>query len=154
MGVPASRGSGKYNNRIGKFTPRNPEKFRGQYPIIFKSKLESRMMVYLDNNTNVKAWVYEPKPIPYIDKSSKNHPRRNYWIDFMAEMFINDVLKKVWIEVKSKGETVKPRKRNGVLIVESVKTYIKNLSKWAAAKELAKRSGAIFIIATEDFFKQ
>ena len=153
MAVPARR-SKRYNNRIGKFTPRNKQKFKGKYPIIFKSKLEAKMMLYLDNNQNVKSWTYEPLPIPYIDKSDNNR-RKNYYLDFAAEMYINNRMRRIWIEVKSKAETKKPRKnRKGVLIVEQVRTYVQNLCKWSAAKKLAKQRNAEFMIVTEDFFKQ
>ena len=153
MPVPA-RKSKKYNNKIGKFTPRNKQKYKGKYPIIFKSKLEAKMMLYLDNNQSVKSWSYEPIPIPYYDKSDNNR-RKNYYIDFVAEMYINNRFRKVWIEVKSKAETKKPRKsKNGLVLVESVRIYLQNLCKWNATKKLAKQRNAEFIIVTEDFFKQ
>lgn len=145
--------SGKYKNKVGRFKPKNPEKFRGSYPLIYKSKLEARMMLYLDSNQNVKSWIYEPMAIKYIDKSDKNKIK-NYWIDFAVEILVNSVVKRFWIEVKSSGETKKPRGKNQTTtLLESTKTYVKNLCKWTAAKELAKKRGAEFIIVTEEFFK-
>lgn len=154
MAIPASSRSGKYNNKVGQFTPNNPDRYRGKYPIIFKSLLEAKMMLYLDINENVKSWTYEPLSIEYIDHSSKKRKRR-YWIDFMAEMYVNNVLKRVWIETKSSGETKRPtNKRNSMALLESTKTYIKNVSKWKAAQALAKKHGAEFMIITEEFFKR
>ena len=40
---------GKYNAaKTGKFFPMNPGKYKGSYPLIFKSALEYRAMRYLD----------------------------------------------------------------------------------------------------------
>lgn len=154
MSVPAKQHSGKYRNIIGKFTPQHPEKYKGKHPIIFKSKLEAKTMLYLDSNQNVKHWAYECFSIPYIDRSDRNR-KKNYWVDFMVEMVINGAVKRLWIETKSAGETRKPtRSKNSRVLLESTKTYIKNLSKWSAAKALAKRQGAEFMIITEEFFKQ
>lgn len=154
MGVRATPHSGKYRNIICKFTPQYPEKYRGKYPIILKSKLEARMAFYLDNNQNVLAWTYEPTSIPYVDRSDHNR-KKNYWVDFLVEMTINGTLKRLWIETKSAGETKKPtRTKSSIGLLESTKTYIKNLSKWTAAKALAKQRGAEFMIVTEAFFKK
>jgi len=154
MGVKATAHSGKYRNIIGKFTPNHPEKYRGSYPLVYKSKLEARMMLYLDSNQNVKSWVYEPASIQYIDKSDRNR-KKNYWIDFMVEMVVNGTLKRLWIEVKPSCETHKPTgNKYTSTLLESTKTYIKNLCKWTAAKQLAKHRGAEFMIVTEDFFKK
>ena len=57
----------KYNSISGTYHPSNPEKFLGKYEPIYKSKLEAKMMFYLDHNENVVKWNYEAFPIKYID---------------------------------------------------------------------------------------
>jgi hypothetical protein len=91
----------KYNNTVGTYHIRNKEKYMGQYDPIYKSKLEAKMMFYLDHNPGVVKWNYEAFPIKYIDESSGGK-MRNYYIDFVAIVKSGNSLQTVWIEVKSR----------------------------------------------------
>ena len=137
----------------GVFKPKHPEKYKGHGQIVFKSLLEAKMMFYLDNNPKCTAWWAEPFSIAYFDKSTNK--RRQYFIDFVAEIQTEGVVKETyWIETKNIGETRPPSgKYMTHAMLESTKTYIKNLSKWKAASEAAKRHGAKFLVITDDFFK-
>lgn len=147
--------SGKYNSLHGIFTPINPEKYKGKGLPQFKSKLELKMMAYLDKSSAVIDWCYEPFAIKYEDKSvlDKNGRGivRKYYIDFIATIKSGAVLKKTWIEVKSINEVSLSKKslRN----VNENTLYIKNMSKWVVARKLAKQYGYNFMIVTDKDLK-
>lgn len=137
----------KYNNTVGTYHIRNKEKYMGQYDPIYKSKLEAKMMFYLDHNPGVVKWNYEAFPIKYIDESSGGK-MRNYYIDFVAVVKSGNSLQTVWIEVKSEAETHPPGKRASKN-QKAVDLWIKNQSKWKAAKALAESKGHKFIVISE-----
>lgn len=138
----------KYNNTVGTYHVRNKEKYIGRYDPIYKSKLEAKMMFYLDHNENVVKWNYEGFPIKYIDESS-NNTVRNYYIDFIAVVKANEKLQTVWIEVKSESET-KPPGKKASKNPQAVALWIKNQSKWKAAKKLAESRGIKFVVISEN----
>ena len=137
----------KYNNVSGTYFPLNKEKFLGNYNPIYKSRLEYKMMYFLDHSPGVVKWNYEPMSIKYIDESSNNKVR-NYYIDFTAVVKDADRLQTVWIEVKSESETHPPGKRASKNPL-AVKTWIKNQSKWKAARLLAESRGIKFVVISE-----
>lgn len=140
----------KYNNRSGIYHVKNREKYLGKQDPKFKSKLEARMMFYLDHNQSVISWKYEPFPIKYVDKSS-NNKIRNYYIDFVATVLgENNKPQTVWIEVKSSNEIRKPRfKKQNINERVSALIWLKNQSKWDAATKLASKYGIKFVIISE-----
>lgn len=137
----------KYNNVVGTYHVRNKSKFIGNYDPIYKSKLEAKMMFYLDHNDKIVKWNYESFPIKYIDESSNNKVR-NYYIDFTAVVNTGTKLQTIWIEVKSESETKPPGKRASKNL-KAVETWIKNQSKWKAARKLAESRGIKFIVISE-----
>ena len=136
----------KYNNAVGTYHVRNREKYMGQYDPIYKSKLEAKMMFYLDHNENVVKWNYEAFPIKYLDESTNKI--RNYYIDFIAIVKAENKLQTVWIEVKSESETHAPGRRASKN-QKAVELWIKNQSKWKAAKRLAESKGHKFVVISE-----
>lgn len=144
--------NGKYNSISGTFYPANRAKYLGTQLPIFKSKLEWRMMKYLDSSPSIVTWKYEPTGLRYICGLDQRY--HTYYIDFVATIRIdNTKTKKVWIEVKSKRETEKPtlsaKKSKRTILLEN-QTWIKNQSKWVAAKLEASKLGYEFLIITED----
>jgi hypothetical protein len=143
--------SGKYKSLHGTYAPVNMDKYRGKGLPQFKSRLELKLMCYLDKSSAVTEWCYEPFSIKYEDKSvldaNGQGVIRKYYVDFTATIKTGVVIKKVWIEVKSINEVLlsKKAKRN---ILEN-QTYIKNMSKWIVAKKLAKSHGYEFMIVTD-----
>jgi hypothetical protein len=137
--------NGKYNNKCGVYTPIHREKYLGQYNPIFKSLLEYRMMRYLDESSSIEKWVYEPGGISYLDESTDK--KRHYYIDFMAVVKPKEGNEKtVWIEVKSEKETKPPKNPKNL---RDLALWVKNQSKWKAAREMAARRGAEFLVVTE-----
>lgn len=138
---------GKYSNaKTGKYIPLNVEKYEGNQLPVYKSKLEHKMMRYLDSNPNVIRWSYEKFAIDYLDMSSRPPKRRKYYIDFVA--YVKGpagMIKKIWIEVKDSSETKKPNPKK----LMECQTYQKNLSKWRQAEVTARNNGAEFKIITE-----
>lgn len=143
--VANNKKRGKYSNaKTGKYIPLNPQKYMGSELPVFKSSLEQRMMMYLDKNTNILQWSYEPTSIKYFDKS-RNKVRR-YYIDFTAVVKAGLVTKKVWLEIKPECETIKPKNPNNI---KANLTYLTNCCKWEAAEKLAKSRGFEFHLITE-----
>ena len=116
--------------------------------------LERIAFRYADINPKVKYFSIEPFNIPYV-KPLDNKVHR-YFIDMYLE-FING--SKFIVEIKSKGETIrpiKPKKLTSKSILnykESVETFIVNQAKWKSAKEFAKEKNLKFVILTEEQLK-
>lgn len=111
-------------------------------PIIYRSSYEKRFIEYLENNKNVEAWGSECTPIEYVDAyDNKTH---TYYPDYIA--LINGVY--YLFEVKPYNQCVAP---SSIVPKDSYqwKTYIKNVSKWKAAKTLCESKGMKFQIITE-----
>jgi len=141
---------GKYHQ--GRFTPQNPEKYKGDARnIIYRSSWEVDFMRWCDRNENILEWGSEEFFINYLDPTS-NKVRR-YYPDFIIKVQESDgSIKKYIIEVKperqTKPPTQSPNKQRKTYITEAL-TYEKNLAKWRAAKEFCDDRGIIFKIITE-----
>ena len=142
----------------GKFIPPS-DKFmksfnESEMSVEYKSSLELKTLRYADYNKHIIRFSCEPFHIKYI-KPLDNKEHR-YFIDFFFE-FANG--EKFIIEVKSKGETVppkKPRKKTQKSLLNyqrAIITYSTNTAKWKAAKVFAKKNNMKFIILTEDQLK-
>lgn len=128
----------------GEFTPKNPGKYRGNYPIIYRSSWELAVFTKFDAHPNVIQWASESVKIPYqnpltgkfgtyvpdilvvyADKSGKKH----------AEL----------LEIKPIRETVmeKARTKRDKLAVAV------NTAKWKAAYGYCKRNNLKFRVLTE-----
>lgn len=140
--------NGKYHNKTGYYYPLNPEKYVAESKtIIYKSSLEQRFMLYLDKNSSIRWWKYEPFPIKYFDASTNKV--RKYYIDFVIAVKGNPD-KIFYCEIKSKKETIKPKNPNNV--ADNL-LYLKNISKWKAAKQYCASKGYGFLVITEDQLK-
>lgn len=143
--------AGKYKSLHGVYTPVNLEKYKGKGLPQFKSRLELKLMHYLDKSAAITEWCYEPFAIKYEDKSvldaNKKGKIRKYYVDFTATIKNAGTIRKVWIEVKSINEVSLSKK--SLKNVNENQTYIKNMSKWVVAKKLAKQQGFEFMIVTD-----
>lgn len=147
----------------GKFKPKNPKKYIGNIEnIVFRSLKERRMMVLFDESANVIEWASEEIIIPYFYQVDNKQHR--YFPDFYVKMKRKDgTFRKMIIEYKPKVQTLPPkvpdpkkkpsRKRQNRYLKETLE-YIKNQSKWSAAKVFAESNGMKFLVVTEDDLKR
>ena len=145
--------NGKYRSITGTYHPINKTKYIGDRDPVFRSRLEYLLMRYLDSSPNIVSWSYEKISLKYKDLSSAGKIR-TYHIDFVAAIRVNsETTRKVWIEVKSKRETLPPtRSKNKKLRNSKLEeaTYVKNQCKWDTAKRVAKDRGYDFVVLTEE----
>jgi hypothetical protein len=147
----------KYKNAVGTYYVSNPSKTGGITSYQFKSKLEMAMMKYCDENEKILQWSYEPdRPLSYIDfssideKTNKPGKQRKYYIDFVVVYKTREGKQQiVYIEVKAHRETQPPPKNSNP---KEMKTWIRNSSKWSAAKKFCESKGYLFRIVTEREF--
>jgi len=140
----------------GVFTPKYPDKYAGKSDcIVYRSSYELKFMVYCDNHPDVIKWNSEEVIIPYIYSVDRKWHR--YYLDFYVEYRDKKGdTRKTLIEVKPYNETIPPKqpknpndKKTQARYVKACLTYQKNLDKWDAAREVAKKTGAEFKIITE-----
>lgn len=139
------------NYKQGIFNPKNPKKYKGTTPIIYRSGLELLSMRYFDNSPNVLSWGSESVVIPY--QSPLDGKVHRYFIDMVAEIKMKDgSTKKVLVEVKPEKQTCPPtittRKSQKTIIYEKYQ-YAVNTAKWQAAKQYANKKGYLFFILNE-----
>lgn len=136
--------------RQGIFTPQNKEKYRGSFPIYYRSSYELKFQKWADSNPNVISWGSETVIIPYQNPLTGRISR--YFTDFNITMRDkNGEIKKFLIEIKPSSQTVPPvqknRKTKSLLYQQS--EYIKNQAKWQAATEWCTKKNMTFVILTE-----
>jgi hypothetical protein len=159
----APRQGNKYHQ--GLFTPKNKDKvikLNSQGGLFYRSGLEQKMMIYLDNYEKVINWGAENMRIPYEktewvnEEQSFKTTSHNYYPDFYYELRRSDgSTDRVVAEVKPYSETIEPKLANNPTSKQlknfeyALKTYNKNLSKWKYMIEYCERKGFQFIIITE-----
>jgi hypothetical protein len=136
----------------GKFSPKNPNKYKGDPTnIIWRSLWEKRVMTYLDDNSNVIEWSSEEVIVPYI--SPIDNRRHRYFPDFLIKVKqTNGNIKTMLLEVKPKQQTKEPKvqKRKSKQYITEVTTWAVNQAKWKYAKEYCLDRGWEFKILTEE----
>lgn len=136
----------------GKFTPKNPKKYKGDPTnIVYRSLWELKVMKYLDTNSNVLEWSSEELAIPYICPT--DNKRHRYFPDFYVKAVdANGMFKEMLLEVKPKKETREPvrKKRVTKQYITEVTTWGKNQAKWRAATEYCADRNWEFKLITED----
>ena len=136
----------------GKFRPRIPKKYRGDYTnIIYRSLWELKFMKYCDTNINILEWGSEEMYVWYRSPID-NRPHR-YFPDFYIKARESDgKIKKYIIEVKPKKQTAppaKPKRQTKGYLREAFE-YAKNQAKWKAANEWCIDRGFEFKVLTEN----
>jgi hypothetical protein len=140
------------NYKQGIFKPSNPLKYKGSFPVVYRSGLELQVFRWMDNNINVTSWGSESVVIPY--QSPLDGRVHKYFPDLVAHLNSKDgTIKKLLIEIKPERQTMPPvnptgRKKPKTMMYEQVQ-YAVNQKKWEAAKAWATSKGYQFIILTE-----
>jgi hypothetical protein len=93
----------------GKFRPRVPKKYRGDYTnIIYRSSWELKFMKYCDTNKNILEWGSEEFFIPYM--SPIDNRVHKYFPDFYIKVRESTgQVKKYVIEIKPKKQCIEPK---------------------------------------------
>jgi len=135
----------------GTYKLKKPEKYKGDpNKVVYRSSWERAVFKYLEDNPDVKEWAAEEIVIPYI--CSTDGKRHRYFID----IYFKTTAGKVYlIEIKPDKETMPPKtpKRRTKRYLTEQLTYVKNQSKWKAAREFAADNGAEFYVWTEKTLK-
>lgn len=135
----------------GKFSPRNPQKYRGDFTnIVYRSTWECRVMTWLDNNDAIIEWGSEELVIPY--KSPVDNRVHRYFPDFYVKVKQkDDTIRVMILEVKPARQTKPPEKKKKVTkqYIQEVVTWGVNSAKWAAAREFCADRNWEFKIITE-----
>ena len=138
------------NYRQGTYTPIHKEKYKGTFPIIFRSSLELKFMKWADANPNIITWGSESVIIPYQNPLTGRVSR--YFTDFNIVMKDKQgEFKKFLIEIKPHSQTLPPVQKNRktkTLIYQQAE-YVKNQAKWQAAESWSKSHNCQFVILTE-----
>lgn len=135
----------------GIFNPKHPEKYKGQHPIIYRSRPELLMMQWFDIKNNIIEWTSESVVIPYIKPTDGRMHR--YFIDFSCKFKNPDnTTTKYIIEYKPFKQTQQPlktaKKSERSFLIEQM-TFAINRAKWQSAEDYARHQGMKFIIVTE-----
>ena len=136
----------------GRYTPKNPKKYKGDHHnIVYRSLWERKFMVYCDNSDNILEWGSEEIIIPYLSPwDGKLH---RYFPDFYIKVRqASGDIKKFIIEVKPKKQTRPPEPvhRKTKKWLNEVKTYSINEAKWKSASEWCSNNDMEFKILTEE----
>lgn len=131
--------------------PNNPTKYEGDVNnIVYRSKIELRLMKYLDSHPSILAWSSEETIIPYVSPLDKKVHR--YFVDFKIRRKMKDgTIDTCLIETKWSTATVAPKppkKKNRRYFTEQ-KNWIVNQAKWEAAQAHCKKRGWSWLIMTE-----
>ena len=137
----------------GRYTPRNPKKYRGNHNnIVYRSLWELKFMKYCDRSASILEWGSEEIIIPYISPWD-NRVHRYFPAFYIKVRQADGKVKKMIIEVKPKKQCKPPPttpKRKTQRWLNEVKTWGVNEAKWKAAVPWCEDKGMEFKILTED----
>lgn len=140
----------RYGNIMkGKFSPKNPNKYKGDpRNIQYRSSWELKLMNRFDQQPEVVWWQSEELIVPYRSPVDKRIHR--YFVDFVFKHKDGSV---TMVEVKPLHQTKPPVLAEGKRINKTYKnaviTYAINDAKWRAAKAYCADRGWTFKIITE-----
>ena len=134
----------------GEFTPKNPTKYIGTYPIIYRSSWELVFMNKCDTHPSIQQWASESIKIPYYNPFTRRSTI--YVPDFLIKYVDRDskVIVEL-IEIKPLNQAVddKARGKNNKAALAI------NKVKWAAVTRWAKMHNMRFRVMSEsDMFIQ
>ena len=135
----------------GFFRPKNPQKYMGDPTnIIYRSRWELKLMMYLDDHRDVIKWGSEEVVIPY--RSPIDGRVHRYFVDFVVTKINKEGKRETsLIEVKPAAQTKPPERQTKKTkrYLTEVMTWGVNEAKWNAAREFCEDRGWTFHIFTE-----
>lgn len=135
----------------GKYTPKNPEKYKGNVNnIVWRSTWERRFLRWLDETPAVIEYASEEITVPYY--SPLDGKMHRYYIDFYMKIKDKDgKISTYLIEIKPYKQTQPPKegKRRTKKFLRERARYIINQCKWNAARKFAEHNKVKFLILTE-----
>lgn len=134
----------------GFFEPKNPEKYIGTRPVIYRSSWELVFMNMCDNHPSIQKWASESIKIPYVNPFTGK-----------ATIYVPDFVIS-YVDKTGKGHTelveIKPMNQTLSEKARGPKNKIAlaiNKAKWSSANKWAKKNGMSFRVLTEaDMFFQ
>ena len=163
----APRQNTKYKQ--GLFIPKNIDKLlkaNNAGGLYYRSGLEHKFMIYLDQNSNIIRWNSELIKIPYVKNvwdaklTEMVKSDHHYYPDFYYELKRPDgSISRVVAEVKPLSDTMEPKLTSNPTSKQltnfeySLKMYSANLDKWKTCIEYCRMKGFEFIIITEQNLK-
>lgn len=129
----------------GAFTPKNLNKYVGSKLPFSRSSWEWVFMTFLDTNPSVLQWSSESVKIPYRDPLTD---RPAIYIPDFLMIYVDKNMKKhvEIIEVKPENQTVLEKVGKNPY---NQSQYVKNMAKWAAARDYCQQQGIVFRIINE-----
>ena len=129
----------------GEFTPKNPEKYKGTYPIVYRSSWELAVFTKFDAHPNVIQWASESVKIPY------RNPVTGKFGTYVPDLLVvyadkNNKKHAELIEIKPIRESVMERARTK----KDKLSVLVNQAKWKAAFGYCKRNNLKFRVLTEE----
>jgi len=129
----------------GAFVPKNPQKYVGTHPIIFRSAWELTFMNLCDQHPYILQWASESIKIPYQDPFTGK--LRNYIPDFFILYVDSQGMKHAeLIEIKPLSQSIPEAARTR----KDQEALILNEAKWKAAYAWCRAQGVKFRVMTEN----
>jgi hypothetical protein len=159
MSIKKVKPNAKSGFKQGYYKPKNPQKYKGPLPIIYRSSWERKFCYWCDHNEDVIYWMSEPFSIDYFNLLDNRIHK--YYPDFYIRLKRiddegKDIFENIVVEVKPKAQLQKPKepKRKTAKAMTNYKygyeTYVRNLCKTDALQKLAKTRGFKVMLITED----
>ncbi len=130
----------------GEYTPQNPSKYGGKYPIEYRSSWEFNMMNVFDRHPDVISWASESITIPY------KNPLTRQWSMYVPDFMV--VFKDKSGKQRCEMLEVKPAKEHpnfrGKVSKQTKLIQAINAAKWAAAATFCAKNKIFFRVLTEN----
>lgn len=139
------------------FTPKNPDKYKGKYPIICRSSWERTANQFFDSHPYIVAWSSESIEIRY------RHPLTGNWTVYIPDYLIvyhdgkgrtrgeiveiKPLKESVYEDESGNWRPIVTPKGRGAKEVAAVQVV--NAAKWMAATAYCKKNGLKFTVLTE-----
>ena len=154
MSIKKVKPTSKTGYKQGYYKPIYESKYIGSDPIIYRSSWERKFCHWCDHNEEVIHWVSEPFSIKYFNILDKKY--HNYYPDFYVKMKKEGIIQEYVVEIKPKAQLQKPKlpKRKTQKAIKNFKyaheTYVRNLCKIGALREMAKKRNFKVMLLTEE----